>query len=437
MRAPLAKDEEKRVAALRSYEILDTPQEESFDEIANLAANICETPIALITFVDADRQWFKAKVGLALSETTRDHAFCAHAILSPDEVLVVPDALLDTRFSDNPLVLSAPYIRFYAGAPLVTIDGAALGSICVIDHVPRELTAEQIGELRALALDIVTELDLRRNLKLLSKAVNVERSHEGELIHVQQVLQRQALKRMAELREAYQDLLAINRIVTACTQSLDLETILERVLDVSLGVTGLDGGTICLLAQDQTLHLTASRGATEETIVDLTTHQIKIGDCLCGNSARDLKPLILSDRDAVLEYSSREAQRREQIFFHAAYPFVTAAKCVGVLCLFARSEMKPSQRSLRLVETITAQVALAIENSRLFQETTKHAMDLEQKISERTVELEHKNLELERINRLFVGRELRMRELKQRIAKLQNPGGLKAGGNEGVGGTED
>jgi EAL domain-containing protein (putative c-di-GMP-specific phosphodiesterase class I) len=155
--------EHARLAALHSFDILDTPAEEVFDEFARLAASIIGTPIALVSLVDANRQWFKAKVGLTISETARDVAFCAHAIESTD-TLVIPDALEDERFLHNPLVTEGPRFRFYAGAPLVTSEGEVLGTLCVLDYVPRELTAEQRDALRILSRHAMAQLELRRKL---------------------------------------------------------------------------------------------------------------------------------------------------------------------------------------------------------------------------------------------------------------------------------
>jgi signal transduction histidine kinase len=170
--AALPLDEAQRLAALRALEILDTPAEAALDDIVMLASQICGTPIALVSLVDADRQWFKAKVGMDASQTPRDQAFCAHAILG-DAVLVVPDARADARFVDNPLVMSEPAIRFYAGAPIHLPDGSRAGTLCIIDHVPRELAPEAHAALLALTRQVEGYFTLRHE-QLRLKQRNTE-----------------------------------------------------------------------------------------------------------------------------------------------------------------------------------------------------------------------------------------------------------------------
>ncbi len=167
MRARLPSNEAARLAALEALEILDTPPSEALDDLALVASELFGTPISLVSLVDADRQWFKAKVGVEATETHRDLAFCAHAILEPDELLVVENTLEDVRFVDNDLVTGEPFIRFYAGAPLVSSDGLALGTLCVIDQKPRSPTAGQLEALRALSRRVVHEMERRVNVKRL------------------------------------------------------------------------------------------------------------------------------------------------------------------------------------------------------------------------------------------------------------------------------
>lgn len=153
--------EARRLAALKALMVLDSPEEQAYDDLTRFAADLCDTPIALISLIDAERQWFKSRVGLQVRETPREHAFCATAIQTPDQVTVVRDATQDARFAGNPLVTGFPKIRFYAGAPLVTSDGQTLGTLCVIDHRPRELDATQIERLRFMADQVIAVLEQR------------------------------------------------------------------------------------------------------------------------------------------------------------------------------------------------------------------------------------------------------------------------------------
>ena len=205
--------ERQRLAELEAYRVLDTEPEAAFDDLVLLASHICETPIALISLVDRDRQWYKAKVGTSEQETARNVAFCAHAIQQPG-IFEVEDALQDDRFKDNPLVISDPHIRFYTGAPLITRGGHALGTICVIDREPRRLRPDQIEALDAIRRQVVAQLELRRCL-----------------------LERERL--IAELHDALENVKHLSALIPACSTCLVDVTIpadLTRVAAVRDGV---------------------------------------------------------------------------------------------------------------------------------------------------------------------------------------------------------
>jgi GAF domain-containing protein len=169
MTAPIPKNEKKRLEVLWQYDVLDTVPEAVFDDLTNLAALICEAPIAMITLLDEKRQWFKSKTGISANETSRDISFCGHAIMQ-DKLFVVPDAANDARFARNSLVTGEPKIRFYAGAPLITPDGHALGTLCVMDKVPHTLRPDQKRALEILSGHVMTQLELRRRSLELARA---------------------------------------------------------------------------------------------------------------------------------------------------------------------------------------------------------------------------------------------------------------------------
>jgi len=168
LEAPIPADEERRLALLKACRILYTPEEEAFDDVARLAADLCGAEIALITLVDADRQWFKAKVGVKETGTARDLSFCGHCIHHRNP-FVVTDTLEDPRFRDNPLVVGEPHLRFYVGVPFLLDEGSAVGALSVADRVPRSITPRQLQALESLARQVSRELRLRRDLARVSK----------------------------------------------------------------------------------------------------------------------------------------------------------------------------------------------------------------------------------------------------------------------------
>src|SRR2546425_7212853 len=178
--APIPENEAARLETLRQYQVLDTESEEAFDDLTRLAAYVCQTPAALISLVDANRQWFKARVGIQARETPRNISFCGHAVMHKG-CFIIEDALFDERFADNPLVINEPFVRFYAGMPLLSPEGFAIGTLCVMDRKSRSLSKEQIRGLEMLANQVMSQLELRREVRFLERAVERHKHAEAEL----------------------------------------------------------------------------------------------------------------------------------------------------------------------------------------------------------------------------------------------------------------
>ena len=182
-------NEAERLRALQRYDILDSAPEAAFDDLVAIAAAICGMPMASVALIDADRQWFKARLGIEDPQTPRDAAFCAHAILQPHETMVVPDARADARFRDNPYVTGAPGIRFYAGAPLLDADGLAVGTLCVMDGEPRTLEPQQQAALQALSRQVSALLELRRTSRALRLQLQERAWYEEQLVKFSDALE--------------------------------------------------------------------------------------------------------------------------------------------------------------------------------------------------------------------------------------------------------
>lgn len=253
--------EKRRLEALRSYRILDTEPEKAFDDLVLLASQVCDSPIALISLLDEDRQWFKSRVGLSAQQTSRKVAFCDHAIRQED-LMEVPDALEDARFRENPLVTADPHIRFYAGAPLVTAEGETLGALCVIDRRPRKLSAQQREALEALKRQVVAQLELRRNLQELHEALKARDRAEREQERL-----------IEDLRTSLENVKKLSGLIPASSECLLDVTIpaeLDRVAKVRDGIMQIIRDKRCAEGHEDDVEL-----ALQEALVNAVKHGCK------------------------------------------------------------------------------------------------------------------------------------------------------------------
>ena len=291
---PVPANEDDRLAALRSYNILDTAEELDFDELTTLASAICQTPIALVSLVDDKRQWFKSHLGLGISETPREQSFCAHAISSPDEIMIVDDARTDARFASNPLVTGDLNIVFYAGVPLINEDGFALGSLCVIDHHQKKLSEGQISALKILAKQVITKLEARR------KVIVLERLNQ-EVRDANVFIQKFASMAAHDIKNPVSSILLASQALKVRLQKIG-DSGCERLIDLNISSTK---NLITLIEEMQAYSKTPGLLLAKKQTINLTT-SLKKGDDN-GNYTGQLRSFI-ARRKPLHRYFSRSVR---------------------------------------------------------------------------------------------------------------------------------
>ncbi len=306
----IPKNESTRLQTLLTYSILDTLPEKDFDDLTAIASEICQTPISLISLVDDKRQWFKSRYGLDATETPKEHAFCAHAINNPNEEFIVPDSTKDERFKDNPLVTGEPNVNFYAGIPLVTAEGHALGTLCVIDNKPKEITPAQLKALKALSRQVVALMELRKKkIEIEKQKKELEQLHKETLDENNNRIKKFSFTTSHELRHEFSKILSF--IDLSSWENTTLEELKFYFQQIDVAAKSMD--SIILKLNDQ-----------------LNTPTQIQNTSVTFNGLANVDEIILIDDDSIIHYLNRK--KLNQVFPNKpVITFINTDECIEYL----------------------------------------------------------------------------------------------------------
>ncbi|MDX2240145.1 MAG: GAF domain-containing protein [Leptolyngbyaceae cyanobacterium bins.302] len=345
------RDEIARLEALHQYQILDTAPESAYDDLTRLAAQICQMPIALIVLLAQDRQWFKSKLGLTVTETPRNIAFCRYTILQT-EPLIIEDALADERFATNPLVIDDPAIRFYAGVPLITPDNYAIGSLCVIDTVPRQLSDIQVEALQALSRQVIGQLELRRNLTTLQER---ERHLSSLVKDLHQTAQREQLIR--GVTEHIHRSLDLREILTTTVTEVRQVLQADRVVVFKLEADG--SGTVEQESVDSSW-----KPILGQNLVDPCLQTLCLQKYLTGHvhAVKDIE-------DGSIQSCHAEFLKQFDVRANLVAPIIQSESLWGLLIVHQCVQPRQwTETETQLLKLLADQVAIAIQQSCLYQQ---------------------------------------------------------------------